>query len=486
MPLFSKKFVDFIIEPTWKLVASLQVYYLEKIVSGKEIVFSQEELRVIEAENHNYSRGYESDEEEETYGLEGLIKELMKFLKNSLENNQVKKKLKSFLPAFLICIKNYCIMSNETISLWSHDQNSFVMEDFNIDYENASSLRLSSIRLVQSIMKKIDQESAFRFIKVMISEFQSDQSSNDIYSALTMLDNSENVDLLINNLNQNKDYIMRKFEANLFILSEVTDNLKILMKKNILDSDKVKEIILFLHGILLQSSKSILSERAIWCLSKISYLLQRNKQLLLENFSFISNLFFIQNNNLSTDLISSKSLKEIADLITRNNNHDKSENYLEPNLVILILNKNIELLKLSSEETIVTPIECLLAISKLNMQTSLAHSVHLINQVLQAYLKNLHDVSLTRNLSELIEFWSKNPNTEKLILEFFIHLFLYLSDEYFNRFSKKVCIQKYLETRKIFGIQTNERHIRINSETITVFFIFKIGLYRNIYEFAEK
>jgi hypothetical protein len=51
---------------------------------------------------------------------------------------------------------------------------------------------------------------------------------------LPMLTSAMNVDLLINNLNQNKDYIMRKFEANLFILSEVTDNLKILMKKNIL------------------------------------------------------------------------------------------------------------------------------------------------------------------------------------------------------------------------------------------------------------
>lgn len=464
MPLFSKNFIDFIIEPTWKLVVSLQYFYLEMIISGKEIVFSHAELELIEAQNHNYSRGYESEDEEETYGLEGLLKELIKFLTISLENNQVKKKLKSYLPVFLLLIKNYSIMPNETLSLWKNDQNNFIMEEFN-DCENSSTLRFSSVKLIQSIIRKIDPDSAFGFIKAMISEFQSDQSNNT-YSALSMLDNSQNVEFLINNLNNNSDYFLRKCEANLHILSELTHCLIILMKKKKLDLDKIKEISMFLQG-LLQSPKSILSDRAIWCIANISEVLVNEKETLIENFSFVGNLLLNQNNNLSTNLISAKSLKKIADLIMKDN---KLDNPLEPYLLINLLNEIIEFLKSSSEETINIPIECLMVVSKLNTQSALAHSNNLISLVLETYLKNHNDVNISSKLIELIDFWSKNLNTEKIILEFFIHLFVYLTDAYFNRISKQVSIQKYLKIRKILSIQVNEPQIKINSETIMVYF----------------
>lgn len=461
MPSFSKKFVDFIIEPTWKLVISLQFFYLEKIISKKEMIFTQEELNIIEAENHNYSRGYESDDEEETYGLEGLIKELIKFLMISLENNQVKKKLKSYLPVFLPCIKNYCIISNEKYSLWIDDPNYFVQEEYN-DLDE-SSLRFCSMKLIQSILKKIDLDSCLVFIRAMISEFQNDQNNNIYLSQLT-LDNSENLKLVIKKLNEDKDYIIRKCEANLFILGEIVFIFKLLLKKSKLDLDKTKEILVFLHG-LMQGPSSVLRDRAIWCIGKISELFENEREILEENFVCIAKFYLSENHNLSTELILSKTLKEIAFLI---NNNIKSENKIETFLLLNSINKNIELLKRCSEETIDIPIESIIGISRLKIQSSLDHSVNWINIILEAYLKYHNYDKISGRLIDLIELWSASINSEKLILEFLIPLFLYLTDDYFSKASKRASIEKYLEIRKTFSITINEPQIKISLETLPV------------------
>ena len=461
MPLFSKNFVDFIIEPTWKLIISLQSFYLEQIISDKEMIFSQEELNIMQAENHNYSRGYESDDEEETYGLEGLVKELIKFLIVSLENNQVMKKLKNYLPMFLISIKNYCIITNETYSLSLNDPCNFVSDVYN-DLD-CSSLRFSSMKLVKSIMNKIDYDNVFCFIKAIISEFKNDPNNN-VYSPLVMFDNSKNLGPLIKNLNENSDYIMRKCEANLFLIGTIINNLKILIKKKKLDFEKIKEILFFLHG-LLQAPKSILSDRAIWCIGKISEIFVNEKSILIENFYFIANFFISLNNNLISELISSKCLKEIADLILIGN---KEEKIIESNFVISIINRNIRLFQLSSEETINIPIESIIAISKLNKQSALADSSNLINLVLETYLKYYNETNISRKLIQLIELWSSNQETEKQVFEFFIPLLLHLTDEYFSRLSMQISIQNYLDIRKTLSIQIIKPQIKINTENIPV------------------
>lgn len=465
MPSFSINFVDLIIEPIWKLAVVLQWYYLERIISNKEILFSPEELQIIESENQNYSRGYESDDEEETNGLEGLLKELIKFLTISLENTHVMKKVKNYLPLFLLSVKNYCMISNEIVNLWINDPNYFVSDEYN--EPDDSSLRVSCLKLIKSILAKIDNDNIFGFIKALISEFQNDQN-NQIYSSMVSLDGCPNTTLLIKNLNENKDYILRKCEANILIIGGITKNIKNLIRKNKLEFNELKEINNFLHNLLLEPS-SILSDRAVWCLGKISKLFVNEKQIMLNNLMIVFNLFLREDNKLSTNLISSICLSDIANIISTKY---KDGDILESNLINFCIEKNIKFLKLCSEETINIPIESIIAISKLNMQSALANSSNYINSVLEVYLSNYNDSNFSKKLVDLIQLWSKDIFTQNIVLEFFFKLFIYITDDYFGKLSKHGSAHSYLDIRKNINFKISDPQLNLNSENIPVKFLF--------------
>ena len=77
MPDYSSKFYSQLIEPSWRLIVLELPLYTENVIFNKKIHFTEDESNKIEDESHIYSRGYESEDEEEKYNLEGLILELM-------------------------------------------------------------------------------------------------------------------------------------------------------------------------------------------------------------------------------------------------------------------------------------------------------------------------------------------------------------------------------------------------------------------------
>ena len=79
MPIYSSKFFNLLIEPTWRLIVLELNLYCNSIVFNKEIEYTEEEEITMEEENHIYDHGYESDDDEETNGMEGLIMELIDF-----------------------------------------------------------------------------------------------------------------------------------------------------------------------------------------------------------------------------------------------------------------------------------------------------------------------------------------------------------------------------------------------------------------------
>ena len=77
MPIYSSKFFTQLIEPSWRLVVLELSLYTDNVVFGKDIAYTEDEIYKMEDDNHIYTRGYESDDEDEKYGLEGLILELI-------------------------------------------------------------------------------------------------------------------------------------------------------------------------------------------------------------------------------------------------------------------------------------------------------------------------------------------------------------------------------------------------------------------------
>ena len=67
--------------------------------------------------NFFYFQGYESEDEEEKYGIEGLIDELTNLTIDLLKSRNIKNALKNELQTFLLCIKGYCLLPYNSVLL---------------------------------------------------------------------------------------------------------------------------------------------------------------------------------------------------------------------------------------------------------------------------------------------------------------------------------------------------------------------------------
>src|SRR5690242_12342868 len=110
MPVYSTKLLGQMIAPAWRLIVIELSLYTQNVIFNKPIVYEEEEEYKMEDENHNYTRGYESDDEDEKYGLEGLILESVDFSIDLLKRKSVLEAMRNFLLTFLLCIKGYCLM----------------------------------------------------------------------------------------------------------------------------------------------------------------------------------------------------------------------------------------------------------------------------------------------------------------------------------------------------------------------------------------
>ena len=118
MPIYSSKFFNLLIEPTWRLIVLELSLYCNSVVFNKEIEYTEDEEITMEEENHIYEHGYESDDDEEINGMEGLIMELIDFTVDLLKRNAIITALKPALFTFLLCIKGYLLLPYNSILLW--------------------------------------------------------------------------------------------------------------------------------------------------------------------------------------------------------------------------------------------------------------------------------------------------------------------------------------------------------------------------------
>jgi hypothetical protein len=130
MPIYSSKFFNLLIEPAWRLIVLELILYCNNVVFNKEIEYTEDEEITIEEENHIYEHGYESDDDDEIKGMEGLIMELIDFTVDLLKRNSIISALKPVLFTFLLCIKGYLLLLHNSIMLWKNNSNLYISEEY--------------------------------------------------------------------------------------------------------------------------------------------------------------------------------------------------------------------------------------------------------------------------------------------------------------------------------------------------------------------
>ena len=311
MPIYSSKFFNLLIEPTWRLIVLELNLYCNSIVFNKEIEYTEEEEITIEEENHIYEHGYESDDDEETSGMEGLIMELIDFTVDLLKRNSVIDALRPALFTFLLCIKGYLLLPHNSIVLWKDNSNLYISEEY--DEENINSVRSKTLGLIREISKEIEDEALINFIRLLIDELMKGINL-DSYKEVIKLDDYNLVKPYLEKLNNDPLYIQMRQESNLLILGNISDDLFRLKEGQLLTKKETENLMNFLINLIknVEKENSILIGRTIWCLSKLLCLVRNDIDYLTKIFESVSQTLINPKSDLSIQLVSAQCISIIC------------------------------------------------------------------------------------------------------------------------------------------------------------------------------
>ena len=425
MPIYSSKFFNLLIEPTWRLIVLELNLYCNSIVFNKEIEYTEEEEITIEEENHIYEHGYESDDDEETNGMEGLIMELIDFTVDLLKRNSVIDALRPALFTFLLCIKGYLLLPHNSIVLWKDNSNLYISEEY--DEENINSVRSKTLGLIREISKEIEDEALINFIRLLIDELMKGINL-DSYKEVIKLDDYNLVKPYLEKLNNDPLYIQMRQESNLLILGNISDDLFRLKESQLFTKKETENLMNFLINIIknVEKENSILIGRTIWCLSKLLCLVRNDIDYLTKIFESVSQTLINPKSDLSIQLVSAQCISIICQRLISQKKEIKSK-YITKNYdaLILILNK-------VNEDTRFIPIENLLYLTKLSKENALYIPLHHLTPVLKIYAENFNDNYVGPKILELIKIWCEDKRSAHCLIDKFIPIAIKVFEDFYR------------------------------------------------------
>ena len=468
MPIYSEKFFSNLIEPTWRLIIFELSIYTDNIIFNKPINYSQDENLTIYEENHDYSRGYESEDEDEKYGLEGLILELFEFTIDLIKRDGVKENLKEMLITFLLSVKGYCLLPYNSINLWKNDPNLYIIEEFGDENEN--SIRNKSLNLIKEITSELENDMLLKFFRIIILEFNNGIEISN-YSGIIKLEDCNFIHKYLNKMNTEQDWIFRRHEANLLILGNLANDLLNLKELGKLDNDQIREIMQFLFTIITNSknetnSNYILTGRVIWCVGRLLILVDQ-QDFTKEIFEGVSLAFTNRNSDLSISLIACKCLGKICEKIFSEN----SGNFFDSENLILNYTKLIELLKLTSDETIIIPIQTILSISKLNMQKPIFIANDFTKLIIEIYSKFYNHPVIGNKILELLKLWCEDSHAVKILMNSIIPFAFHVFEDFFKSIGNQKKVFEEIRNRIIIEYG-DEQEYKTSLDILPVNFFF--------------
>ena len=427
MPIYSSKFFNLLIEPAWRLIVLELSLYCNSVVFNKEIEYTEDEEITMEEENHIYEHGYESDDDDEINGMEGLIMELIDFTVDLLKRNSIITALKPALFTFLLCIKGYLLLPYNSILLWKNDSNLYISEEY--DEENINSVRSKTLALIREISKEIEDEALYEFIHLVIDELINGININN-YKEVIKLDDYNLITPYLNKLNNEKIYNQMRQESNLLILGSISDDLLRLKDKQI----KMNEIENLLNYLIKTISEknikenSILVGRAVWCLSKLICLVRTDDTYLTKIFNSVSQTMCDnKNNDLSIQLICAQCISIICQRLIAQKKEIDSKKLITKDFDTLI-----QLLDRVNEETLFIPVENLLYLTKLNKETSLYLPHNHLTPLLQIYSNNFNDPYIGTKILELLKIWCSEKKSANYLLDKFIPIAIKVFEDFYK------------------------------------------------------
>lgn len=426
MPIYSQNFLSELIEPAWNVIVLELTLYTQKVIFNQDLELTETEFNKIKEEGLEYTRGYESDDDEEVYGIEGFVTELIDFAIDLLKRPGMIEALQDNMLTLFLCLKGYCLMPHSTYILWKDDPNLFISEEY--DDENVNSIRNKSINLIKEVTKDLENNDIIlSFLKIILSEFTNGINPEN-YLEVIKLDDYNYIFPYLEKMNTDKNYIVRRHEANLLILGSLADDLMLLKEVNKITKENVEELLEFLFKIVRGElgQNTFLIGRALWCISRLFSLFKYDQKAMSLIFDCISSaLLNIKKIDLTIDLIATQCLTQIGEKLPRDNS--VNQNALEP-----ILLRLIDIIKYTNEDTISFPLDCIISLSKLNKEAAIIVPAKASKIIINLYSDNYNHPTLGPKILQLIRIWCEDPRCSNIMMHLFVPFSVCVFDDFFK------------------------------------------------------
>ena len=338
MEYFSKKnkIYDKIKDILFYCVENYLEIYLNKEIINKSIIYSEDEIKEIKENKYVYERGYESENEDEIYGLNGMIIQLGQLIIDIIdkEDNFNDKNYN-----LLLISKLFILMPYVDYELFNSNGNEFIIKEYisNEDNKETINVRKIGINLIKTILGNND-DLTLNFIYLLINEMNNGINL-DIYKKI--FNNKESLIYLISN----KDLVCHIQESNLYILGFISKKINCLLEQEKIQIEFINELINNILNLLKNSGNqnNIIIPRAIWVIKKLKIFYISDTNLKKYIFDLICQILLVQKNiaiNLEIcETLYSLSEEEKISLV--NNKCNECIDYIFNSLIKLTNEENI-------------------------------------------------------------------------------------------------------------------------------------------------
>jgi hypothetical protein len=174
-------------------------------------------------EDEDNEKGYESDDEDEVYGVEGMTIQLIELLITLVSKPSVQELVKMGMAPLMMTISSYMILTNGQEKQFLNDPNTFISDDE--DEASLRSLRNSCLDFQSQLIDNFDDCAIEALLFAAEKLLMAPETKAEV-SSLTSLPDFNEINVLEFTYNSpNPKHVWKKREVGLLILGSITEDI---------------------------------------------------------------------------------------------------------------------------------------------------------------------------------------------------------------------------------------------------------------------
>ena len=388
----------------WVMMYTVLPAYVERVIFNKEIIVSD-------------------NLEDIAVGVEGLASQLLELLSCVIirpsRNESLVKELQNFVNSLLW----YMMLTIDQQELWQNEPNQFIIEDD--PEEGWRSARIAALKLVSDIIE-IFEDSAVNAILQVISNVLHEINSGVVnllqssYPEMQEIVKDINLQLEMISRSYSINYSWKMREAVVLLMGSLSKDIILFNAKARKQGKNQIDIGNVLYQVILKdlrNSKDLLRGRALWCIGKLSELIEAVHCLDI----FIEASSCMRSKSVAVKLSACYALYRLSQKIECSNIPDILQN---------LLNDLINLLEEVTSDTLHIVLDTLLMISRLNEEATSKVPAYASGIILKIFTKNYGENIINSKTMALLRCWCDLKDCVSPLVDVFAPLVLSLISAY--------------------------------------------------------